>query len=52
MRTHGLTDPVIALRRQTDYQFSPNWLSGAEMSYRSLGSDASQLSAGRSPERQ
>jgi hypothetical protein len=30
MRTHGLTDPVIALRRQTDYQFSPNWLSGAE----------------------
>jgi hypothetical protein len=39
MRTHGLTDPVIALRRQTDYQFSPNWLSGAEMSYRSLGSD-------------
>jgi hypothetical protein len=22
--------PVIALRRQTDYQFSPNWLSGAE----------------------
>jgi hypothetical protein len=27
MRTHGLTDPVIALRRQTDYQFSPNWLS-------------------------
>jgi hypothetical protein len=29
MRTHGLTDPVIALRRQTDYQFSTNWLSGA-----------------------
>ena len=22
--------PVIALRRRTDYQFSPNWLSGAE----------------------
>ena len=22
--------PVIALRRQTDYQFSPNWRSGAE----------------------
>jgi hypothetical protein len=21
---------MIALRRQTDYQFSPNWLSGAE----------------------
>jgi hypothetical protein len=41
MRTHGLTEigPVIALRRQTDYQLSPNWLSGAEMSYRSLGSD-------------
>jgi hypothetical protein len=38
MRTHGLTDPVIALCRRTDYQ-SPNWLSGAEMSYRSLGSD-------------
>jgi hypothetical protein len=30
MRTHGLTDPVIELRRQTDYQYSPNWLSGAE----------------------
>src|SRR6202521_2880360 len=30
MRSHGLTDPVIALRRRTDYQFSPNWLSGAE----------------------
>jgi hypothetical protein len=27
----GLVDvAVIALRRQTDYQFSPNWLSGAE----------------------
>src|SRR6202140_4447891 len=27
---HGLTEigPVIALRRRTDYQFSPNWLSG------------------------
>src|SRR6202045_2335588 len=31
--------PVIALHRRTDYQFSPNWPSGAEMSYRSLGSD-------------
>jgi hypothetical protein len=32
---------VIALRVEptSNFQFSPNWLSGAGMSYRSLGSD-------------
>src|SRR6202140_1530209 len=46
--------PVIAFRRRTDYQ-SPNWLSGPEAEVsrpRFRRVPASQLSAGRAPERQ
>jgi transcriptional regulator with XRE-family HTH domain len=45
MRTHGLTDPVIASRRQTDYQFAHEcginrtYLSSVERSERNVSVD-------------